>query len=481
MADPHRHPPADVVGLDGEALRQDSLHSMDAEMGVLGAVMLWPRVLDAVRGIVAARDFHHPVHAEIYATAIDMHNRGTIPSPVTLAPLFGDDDGFEEFGGVGKYLARLAASAVMAAAAPSQARLINELAVKRDLAGIKDAFTERMLRSRLDGWTARDQIAETRARLADLEGRLSAGASVATLGSAASDAVATIERAYQNQGQLLGVTTGLVDLDEALGGLQAPDLVVLAGRPGMGKTALALVFTLAAARAGVPVAFFSLEMSAAQLAERAIAVESGIAASTLHRGAVDGSSFDAIVGAQSSFTDLPIRIDDGPGATVDQIRATAGKWKDQGLGLVVIDHLGIIRPPRELQNAGRVHQITHATAELKVVAKEIGAPVVVISQLSRGVEGRENKRPLLADLRDSGSIEQDADLVLLLYRGAYYLAQDEPDAEDDKHAEWQEKMDKTKGLADLHIAKNRHGPSQRIGLYWDAERMTFRNLNRGGR
>ncbi len=255
--------------------------------------------------------------------------------------------------------------------------------------------------------------------------------------------------------------------------MQAPDLVVLAGRPGMGKTALGLGMALAAAGAGVRTAVFSLEMSAAQLGLRALALKTEIAAERLHRGAVAQGDFDKILNAQQALAALPLHIDDSAGLTAERIAGAAHRLKRQGLGLVIVDHLGHVRPPRPLESAARVHQITHITGAFKALAKELAVPVVVLSQLSRAVNARESKRPQLSDLRDSGSIEQDADVVLTLYRDAYYMTQEEPRADDPKHAAWVEKLARVRSLAELHLLKNRHGPTGRIDLYFDAACMGF--------
>ena len=324
-----------VVGLDGAPWpRESAPRNLDAERALLDAVFIDNRTRDAVAGIVAGADFHAPVHGRIFETALELYRQGGEANPVTLRHMFEDDADLAGAGGAA-YLARLARAAVTVGNAAHYARMINELAVRRAALGLQHRWAHAMAGSRVDAFSASALLAGMRARLDALEARLPAQGRAATLGQAARDAGARIEDAWRKDGALPGVTTGLVDLDSQLGGFQAPDLVVLAGRPGMGKTALALGMALAAAGAGVRGAVFSLEMSVAQLGLRAIAAETGIPAERLHRGAVRQRDFERIVAAGKALAALPLHIDDSAGLTVERIGAAARRLKRQGLGFAV--------------------------------------------------------------------------------------------------------------------------------------------------
>jgi replicative DNA helicase len=289
-----------------------------------------------------------------------------------------------------------------------------------------------------------------------------------------SEATAAIEDAWRNGDAPKGVTTGLRDLNDWLGGLQPSNVIVLAGRPGMGKTALAMLMALEAAKTACTVGVVSLEMSAPQLAQRLLSLETGIDAERLTRGKLAQEHFDRIQAAKTKLDALPLHIDDRGGLTLDQISGTAHRWKRDGLGLLIVDHLGLIAPSPALQRANKVHQIEHSTGGLKALAKSLDIPIVLLTQLNRAVETRDNKRPQLSDLRDSGSIEQDADAVLLLYRDAYYLAREEP-TDQGKYAVWLAKMNEARNLAELEVAKFRHGKTGRIDLIFDGPLMRFRD------
>ena len=292
------------------------------------------------------------------------------------------------------------------------------------------------------------------------------------------EATAGIHETCQANGALLGLPTGIKAIENRLGGLQAPDMIVADGRPGMGKTGMALGIGLAAARAGHPVLYASLEMSAEQLGKRALSIFTGISHHLMQTGKIEQRDFQAVYKASQRLKDMPLLIDDAGGQTPDYIERSARRLHRQGcLELLIVDHLQLMRAPRETRPQGRVQQITDFTMRMKALAKELDIPVLLLSQLNRAGERTDNKVPQLVDLRDSGSIEQDADTILFLFREAYYLAKEEP-AEDDvvKHTEWQEIMARSRNKGDVFVAKNRHGPTMKITLRWAGETMSYRDL-----
>jgi replicative DNA helicase len=446
-------------------------HNRAAEEALLGAVFMNNGVLDQVSGIVEGGDFFFPVLGRIFETALAMRRKGGEANPVTLWHYFAEDRDLAEVGGA-NYLARMAAAAVTVVNAPWYAREINALSIRREALGLRSKWAAEMAGSVFEDMGVAALLDEMRSDLDALSARLPGTGTVDTLSAAAHAAGEAIEAAWRREGALMGCTSGLTDVDERLGGFRAPDLIVLAGRPGMGKTALATGMGLAAAKAGTRVAVISLEMSAKQLAERILSLESGIVAERLSKGQIGDDDWPVIRQAQAALDALPFHIDDSSGMTVERIAGAAHRLKRQGLGLLIIDHLGHIQPPHGLRSAPRVQQVSHITAALKALAKDLDLPVIALSQLSRAVQSRDNKRPQLSDLRDSGSIEQDADLVLFLYREAYYLEREEPDDAGER-AEWADKLERVKALAELHVAKNRHGATGRIDLIFNGPRMQF--------
>ena len=448
--------------------------NIDAEQSLLGAIFVNNRVLDQVAPIVRGADFHFPVHGRIFETCLDMHRRGEEANPVTLKHMFEDDPGLEEAGGAA-YLGRVAGSAITVINAANYARAVADLAIRRGVLEVESDLQHEVASLRLDH-DAHAAIEKARTRLDELLERLVASGSTGNgeVEHAADAAIARVEKAYQAGGALLGLTTGITRLDRELSGLQAPDLVVLAGRPGMGKTAMALTMARAAATAGARVSIASLEMSEEQLAARLLSMMTGIAAERLRRGEVANEHFILLRDARNRLAAMPIRIDDTAGVTVEDIEAKAMAQARGGLDLLIVDHIGLIRAPQSLKNANRVQHITHITARLKEMAKRIEAPVLALSQLSRAPQHRDNKRPILDDLRDSGSIEQDADVVLFLYRDAYYLQRAEPSQHEvEKYATWQDEMAKAQHDAEVIIGKNRHGRTWTVRARWEPETMSF--------
>lgn len=466
-------------------------HNLEAEQALLGALLVNNEAASLVGGFLAPDHFFLPVHGRIYAAVLTMIERGQIANPVTLKHFFERDEALEEAGG-GQYLARLAGSAVTVINAENYGRTIQDLALRRALVGIGEVVVNDAYDGPLDQ-PATEQIEGAEHKLYELaeEGRVDPGGQ--QFSQPLAGAVEMIGRAFKRDTPLTGAPTGFNDMDRQLGGLHPSDLVILAGRPGMGKTALATNIALNAATRfreegdgpegrrtvdGARVAFFSLEMSAEQLATRILAERTEIASDRLRRGEVRDVDFRRIVQASREMEALPLFIDDSPALTVAGLRARARRLKRRhGISLIVVDYLQLMRPTTSMRLNNRVQEVSEITQGLKALAKDLDLPVLALSQLSRAVEQRDDKRPQLADLRESGSIEQDADVVMFIFREQYYLARKEPEEGTADHAEWQEKMAKVHNKAEIIIAKQRHGPTGKIDLYFNDLLTKFDNLD----
>jgi replicative DNA helicase len=439
--------------------------------------------------------FGNAVHGRIFGAIGKLIERGQIANRVTLQNLFDQDGALADIGGA-QYLARLAESAVTVINAADYGRVVHDLYLRRELIGLGEDIVNDAFRQDLDD-RAPEQIERAEQRLFDLANTGQAEGGFRAFSAAMTNAINDAEAAYKRDGKIVGVGTGFRDLDKMLGGLHPSDLVILAGRPSMGKSALATNIAFNAARAyrpalgpdgrrvaaeGAVAGFFSLEMSSEQLAARTLAGESGISSDRVRRGDVGRVEFDRFVQASHRLQTLPLFIDDTPALSVSTLRTRARRlMRQQGLGLIVVDYLQLLRPSvqvRTLEN--RVQEISDITRGLKALAKELGIPVLALSQLSRAVEQREDKRPLLSDLRESGSIEQDADVVMFIYRQEYYDAREptkhsgEDDGKfNDRYQQWRDDLEKIHGLAEVIVAKQRHGPVGAIKLHFDAETTRF--------
>jgi len=476
---PYREPPSNV----------------EAEQALLGALLLNNEVINRVGDFLKPEHFYQPVHGRIFAAVSRLVDRGQIANPVTLKHVFEGDDDLSEVGGA-QYLARLAGSAVTIINAQHYARTIHDLALRRSLIGIGEELVIDSYEAKLES-DANTLIETAEQKLFRLAEDGMVGTGFQSFNQSAAQAIEQIEAAYKHDHRLVGVTSGLIDVDELLGGLHASDLLILAGRPGMGKTALATTIAYNAARAyraekdelgrnkrvdGAVVGFFSLEMSSEQLATRILAQAARIPSIHLRRGKISTDDFHRVVQAAQEIERLPLYIDDTPQLTIPALRARARRLKRQhDLSLIVVDYLQLMRPTDSTRLNNRVQEVSEVTQGLKALAKELNVPVIALSQLSRAVESRDDKRPQLADLRESGSIEQDADVVMFIYREAYYQQRREPDPTDAaKHAEWRERMDRIHRRADLIVAKQRHGPTDTIELDFDSTLTLFGNRARDG-
>ena len=474
---------------------REAPNNLEAEQALLGALLLNNEAFNRVADFLKPEHFHLPVHGRVYTAIGRLIDRGQIANPVTLKHMFEGDEALSDAGGA-QYLARLAGAAVTIINAQHYGRTIHDLALRRSLIRIGEDMVLNAYEASLDA-DANDQIESVEQKLFNLAEEGLAESGFKTFTESAANAISHIEAAYKHEHRLVGVTSGLIDLDELLGGLHASDLLILAGRPGMGKTALATTIAYNAARAyrsekdefgrnkridGAVVGFFSLDMSAEQLATRVLAQEARIPSIHLRRGKITSDDFHRVVRASQEIERLPLFIDDTPQLTIPGLRARARRLKRQhDLSLIIVDYLQLMRPTDSTRLNNRVQEISEVTQGLKALAKELNVPVIALSQLSRAVESRDDKRPQLADLRESGSIEQDADVVMFVYREAYYLQRHEPDPADPaKHAEWREKMDRIHRRADLIVAKQRHGPTDSIELDFDAAFTAFGNRAREG-
>lgn len=459
----------------------------EAEQCLLGAILVNNAALD--REAVAALEPHHfsiPVHGRIFSAARSMAMRGRLADSTTLWQQFKDDPVLAPHGGV-QYLSRLMAASATISNAEHYAVAIRESYIRREMMAAGEQIAHMAVTA--DGERSLEET------LADAVSVLSAVADTGTttsksthIASAALEAVKQVETAKNAGGAVTGISTGLIDLDRATAGLHAPDMIVVAGRPGMGKTALANSVALAAAKAGVQVLFFSLEMSKSQLGQRVLADMTGISTERQRAGQVSDDEVRKLVWAQSELERTPLYIDDSPAASVTQLRMRVRAMARRGgCGLVVVDYIQLLMSSGRSEN--RVQELSKITRDLKVLAKEMGVPVIALSQLSRKVEEREDKRPGLSDLRESGSLEQDADSVWMLYRHEYYLGMREPrrkeDERDDRFNErfdaWKREMDQCEGIAELAIEKNRHGARRTVKLHFDGPRTAFGNLARDSR
>ena len=464
-------------------------HSVEAEQQLLGAILTNNDVYDRVASIISHKHFFEPVHARIYEIAANRIAKNSLASPVTLKAFMEDDEGLKELGGPA-YLARLAGAAISAFAVRDYAQMIYDLAVRRDLILLGRDISEKAARVDVSS-EPREQIVEAEQALYGLAEQGQAERGFQSFLRAVTDAVNVANAAYQRDGGLAGVSTGLIDMDKKLGGLHRSDLIILAGRPSMGKTSLAtnIAFNIAKAYKrgqltdgsegavdGGVVGFYSLEMSAEQLAARILSEASEVPSEQIRRGDMTEAEFRRFVDAAKALEACPLYIDDTPALPIAQLAARARRLKrTHGLDVLMVDYLQLVRGTGRSEN--RVNEISEITMGLKAIAKELNIPVIGLSQLSRQVESREDKRPQLSDLRESGSIEQDADVVMFVFREEYYVEREKPSDDNlEEMAKWQERMERLHGKAEVVIGKQRHGPIGTVELSFEGRFTRFGNL-----
>lgn len=474
--------------------------NVEAEQALLGAILIDNAGFDRVSTFLEPDHFHVPVHGRIFEAARSLIARGRVADPIALKTFFEAEKALEDVGGA-HYLARLAASAVSLVHTEDYGRLIRDLSARRGLVRIGEEMAESAYDARVEE-SAAALVEQAEAQLYELAETGRGEGGFRALANVMTEAVAIAEAAYKRDGRLAGIATGLADLDDAVGGLAPSDLVILAGRPSMGKTALATSIALRAASRhrtepgaaappqgaarpvdGAVVGFFSLEMSGEQLATRILAERAGLRSDEIRRGQLSNEQFGRLVEAARALAEAPLFIDDTPALTVPALRARARRLKRaHGLSLVVVDYLQLMRPSQG--HDSRVLEIGEITQGLKAIAKDLDLPVLALSQLSRAVEQREDKRPMLSDLRESGTIEQDSDIVMFIFRESYYLERSEPqqrgDEADDRfaarHSRWVERCERSHGRAEVMVAKHRHGPIRNVALRFEAETTSFADL-----
>lgn len=464
-------------------------HNIEAEQQLLGAILTNNDVYDRIASIVGPQHFFEPVHARIFETASARIVKNALASPVTLKAFLADDDGLKELGGPA-YLARLAGASISAFAARDYAQMIYDLAIRRELILLGRDIADKAGRVEVSS-EPKEQIVEAEQALYKLGEEGQADSGFQSFLRAVTDAVNVANAAYQRDGGLAGVSTGLMDLDKKLGGLHRSDLLILAGRPSMGKTSLAtnVAFNIAkayqkgklpdgsegAVNGGV-VGFYSLEMSAEQLAARILSEASEVPSEQIRRGDMTEAEFRRFVDAAKALEACPLYIDDTPALPISQLAARARRLKrTHGLDALFVDYLQLVRPASAKDS--RVNEVSEITQGLKAIAKELDIPVVALSQLSRQVENREDKRPQLSDLRESGSIEQDADVVMFVFREEYYKEREKPGDHDlEAMAKWQDEMEQLHGKAEVIIGKQRHGPIGSVDLSFEGQFTRFGNL-----
>ena len=488
------------------AVRQPP-YNAEVEQALLGAILRNNRAFEAAADLLQEHHFYVPEHQVLFGHVKKLIDKGQVASPATLSHIAQGDEILRAAGGTA-YLYELATNVVTVLNASDYARTIHDLHLKRELIGLGEDVVNDAYDNHDMDFTADKQIEKTEQRLYDLATTGEVDRTVTTVGNAAKLALQMAEAAFSRDSHLVGVPTGLKDIDDTLGGLHKSDLLILAGRPAMGKTALAtnIAYNAATTRRSnglenkgtennttddkggsdkTVVLFFSLEMSAEQLAGRLIATCAGVPSDKIRRGDIKQEEFERIVVARQELGRLPLYIDDTPALSITGLRQRARRVKRQhGLHLVVVDYLQLLQGPPEKRMENRVQEVSEITRGLKTLAKDLGIPVLALSQLSRQVENREDKRPQLADLRESGSIEQDADVVSFVYRPEYYLEKEvpeqrpneAPDKFEERRMRHEQMLSDKRNIAEFIIAKQRHGPVGTVELYFNGELTVFEDL-----
>ena len=469
---PFRQPPANI----------------EAEMALLGAMFVNNDAFYRVSDFLKPEHFSEPIHREMFDISGQLIRAGKQATPITIKTFLPEGTRIADLTPL-QYAVRLASDATTIINAEDFGRAIYDLATRRELITIGEDMVNIAYDAPLD-FGPSEQIEDAERRLFAVAGEARNGGGFEAFGEAVNKAIDMAARAYERDGHLSGMATGLTTLDSKMGGLQKSDLIIVAGRPGMGKTSLAtnIAFNIAkayeprqkangeieAANGGV-VAFFSLEMSGDQLATRIIAEQARISSAKIRRGDITQDEFDRLAEHAQDFSSAPLYIDQTGGISIGQLAARARRLKrTTGLDVMVIDYIQLMQGNKRTDN--RVQEITEITTGLKSLAKELDVPIVALSQLSRQVESRDDKRPQLSDLRESGSIEQDADVVLFVYREEYYLQNREPDPGTDEFIKWEAKFEQARGKGDVIIAKQRHGPTGTVTLAFTPEFTLFADL-----
>ena len=457
--------------------------NLEAEQALLGSILVNNDIIDEISTLVTSNIFYDPAHVKIFEVIESLNNKGMIANPITLKNFFEKDNMLTEVGGT-EYLVKLTRFSGSVKQAVDYAKIIHEMYLRRELVKISDKLSADTLNANSQEQNAENIIESTEKSLFDLAERGSFSQSFLKFNQALDQTIEMATLAMKSDQGIVGVPTGLTDLDEKLGGLHKSDLVILAGRPSMGKTALATNIAYNAAhhilkrQEKSSVAFFSLEMSSEQLSTRILSEQARIKSDDVRRGKVTEEEINRYIETSRNIYNLPLYIDETPAITIATLSNRARRIKRLfGLNLIVVDYIQLMRSSSN-KHDGRVQEISEITQGLKALAKELSVPVLALSQLSRAVEQRDDKQPQLADLRESGSIEQDADVVMFVYREAYYLERKQPKVGSIEHAEWQSKMNDVNGLADIILGKQRHGPTGTVKVEFDGIYTKFKDLTR---
>jgi replicative DNA helicase len=467
-------------------------HNLEAEQGLLGAILFDNETYNRITPLLQERHFFDPVHGRIFAACAQIISGGDLADGVTLKERFARDGGIKEIGGAVYLMKLMESAAPLSAQAQSYAELIYDLALRRELIRVGNVIAD-LAETPPDGHDAKDIIEEAERTLFTLAESGTANSGFAPFSRALATSIENAAAAYESKSDVSGLATSFDDLDRMLGGLHPSDLLILAGRPSMGKTALAtnIAFNIARARLaaqrsgdfesqtnkGGVVAFFSLEMSSEQLATRLLSDASEIESDRIRRGKISKQEYERLADEAVNLQQLPLHIDDTGALGIAQLQARARRLqRTAGLDCIVVDYLQLVTSSSK-KSDGRVQEVSEITQGLKALAKDLKVPVIALSQLSRQVENREDKRPQLSDLRESGSIEQDADVVLFVYRESYYLERTEPREGSDEHIAWMRQVDEVRNHAEIIIGKQRHGPIGKVKLFFDSRYTRFGNLS----
>ena len=453
-------------------------NNIEAEQSVIGTILVSNEIFDEINTIISSKNFYDPMHQKIFAAIENLIYKGMLANPITLKNYFENE---KDDLNVPDYLVKVTKFSTSSRQAIEYSRIIYDMFVRRELIKISEGTIDSAKLKDLN-ISGKNIIENSEKLLFDLAEKGSFNSSLVKFDEALKFTIEMATNAYKNEEGIVGVPTGLTDIDDRLGGLHKSDLIIIAGRPSMGKTALATNIAFNAAsklqESGKKstVAFFSLEMSSEQLSTRILAEQSRIKSNDIRRGKISEEQFDKFIETSKNISELPLYIDETPAISIAAVSNRARRIKRLfGLEMIVVDYIQLMRGPSNNAN-NRVQEISEITQGLKAIAKELSVPVLALSQLSRAVEQRDDHKPLLSDLRESGSIEQDADVVMFVYRAAYYLERKEPQAATVEHAEWQAKMSEIAHLAQIIIAKQRHGPTGNVDLEFEAMFTKFKDI-----
>ena len=451
-------------------------NNIEAEQAVIGSILVTNEIFDEINTIISHRNFYDPMHQKIFNAIENLIYKGMLANPITLKNYFENE---KDDINIPEYLVKITKFSTSSRQAIEYSKIIYDMFVRRELIKISENTIDTAKLNDLN--VSGQNIIENSERLLfDLAEKGSFNSSLVKFDEALKFTIEMASNAYKNEEGIVGVPTGLTDLDDRLGGLHKSDLIIIAGRPSMGKTALATNIAFNAAKKlqekdkKSSIAFFSLEMSSEQLSTRILAEQSRIKSNDIRRGRISDEQFDKFIETSKNISELPLYIDETPAISIAAVSNRARRIKRLfGLDMVVVDYIQLMRATNNKD--GRVQEISEITQGLKAIAKELSVPVLALSQLSRAVEMRDDKQPQLSDLRESGSIEQDADVVMFVYREAYYLERKEPRPATVEHAEWQAKMNEVSNLAEIIIGKQRHGPTGNVMLEFEAMFTKFKD------